>query len=81
MRNVNFTEIFCPNKNTYSSPQAFSAEAVKRVPLLYSLPDIIRIIKSRRMTWVGHVVCIGRNVYGVLGGEAGRKEIARKTKI
>jgi hypothetical protein len=22
---------------------------------LYSLPDIIRMIKSRRMTWVGHV--------------------------
>ena len=26
---------------------------------LYSLPDIIRVIKSRRMRWVGHVVCTG----------------------
>jgi hypothetical protein len=50
---------------------------------LYSLPDIIRMIKSRRMRWVGHVACIGRNVYGVLGGggEARRKESARKTKM
>jgi hypothetical protein len=26
---------------------------------LYSLPDIIRQIKSRRMRWVGHVACMG----------------------
>ena len=26
---------------------------------LYS-PDIIRVIKSRRMRWVGHVACMGR---------------------
>jgi hypothetical protein len=32
---------------------------------LYSLPSIIRIIKSRRMRWAGHVARIGekRNVY------------------
>jgi hypothetical protein len=27
---------------------------------LYSLPSIIRIIKSRRMRWAGHVARIGR---------------------
>jgi hypothetical protein len=27
---------------------------------LYSSPSIIRIIKSRRMTWAGHVACMGR---------------------
>jgi hypothetical protein len=27
---------------------------------LYSLPSIIRIIKSRRMRWAGHVVRMGR---------------------
>jgi hypothetical protein len=27
---------------------------------LHSLPNIVRVIKSRRMRWVGHVVCMGR---------------------
>jgi hypothetical protein len=27
---------------------------------LYSSPDIIRQIKSRRMRWVGHVACLGK---------------------
>jgi hypothetical protein len=37
---------------------------------LYSLPDIIRKIKSRRIWWAGHVACKGegRNVYRVLVG-------------
>jgi hypothetical protein len=31
---------------------------------MYCSPDIVRVIKSRRMRWVGHVVRIGRgNVY------------------
>jgi hypothetical protein len=35
---------------------------------LYSSPSIIRIIKSRRMTWVGHVARMGekRNAYRLL---------------
>jgi hypothetical protein len=35
---------------------------------LYSTPSIIRIIKSRRMRWVGHVAGMGekRNVYRLL---------------
>jgi hypothetical protein len=38
---------------------------------LYSSPDIIRQIRSGRMRWAGHVVCIGRgrNVYRVLVGK------------
>jgi hypothetical protein len=38
---------------------------------LYSLPDIIRQSKSRRMRWAGHVACIGeeRNLYRVLVGK------------
>jgi hypothetical protein len=38
---------------------------------LYSSPDIIRQIKSRRMRWAGHVACMGegRNVYRVLVGK------------
>jgi hypothetical protein len=38
---------------------------------LYSSPDIIRQIKSRRMRWAGHVARMGegRNVYSVLVGK------------
>jgi hypothetical protein len=38
---------------------------------LYSSPDIIMQIKSRRMRWVGHVARMGeeRNVYRVLMGK------------
>jgi hypothetical protein len=35
---------------------------------LYSSPNIVRVIKSRRMRWVAHVACMGegRGVYRVL---------------
>jgi hypothetical protein len=37
----------------------------------YSSPSIIRIIKSRRMRWAGHVAQMGekRNVYRLLIGK------------
>jgi hypothetical protein len=42
---------------------------------LYSSPRIIRIIKSRRMRWAGHVARIWekRNVYSLLVGKSERK--------
>jgi hypothetical protein len=47
----------------------------------YSLPSIIRIIKSGRTRWAGHVAQMGeeRNMYRLLVGVRG-EEIARKTK-
>jgi hypothetical protein len=38
---------------------------------LYSSPNIIRIMKSRRMRWAGHVARMGekRNVYKLLVGK------------
>jgi len=38
---------------------------------LYSSPNIVRVIKSRRMRWAGHVARMGerRGVYGVLVGK------------
>jgi hypothetical protein len=38
---------------------------------LYSSPDVIRQIKSRRMRWAGHVASMGegRNVYRVFVGK------------
>jgi hypothetical protein len=43
---------------------------------LYSSPDIIRQIKSRRMRWAGHVARMGerRNVYRVLVGKPEGKD-------
>jgi glutathionyl-hydroquinone reductase len=45
----------------------------------YSSPSIIRMIKSRRMRWVGHVVRMGvkRNAYRL---KARGEEVTRKTK-
>jgi hypothetical protein len=36
---------------------------------LYSSPNIVRVIKLRRMRWVGHVASMGRGVFRVFGGE------------
>jgi hypothetical protein len=42
---------------------------------LYSLPNIMRVVKSRRMRWAGHVARMGleRGVHRVLVGESERK--------
>jgi hypothetical protein len=42
---------------------------------LYSSPNIVRVIKSRRMRWAGHVARMGegRGVYGVLVGRSESK--------
>jgi hypothetical protein len=39
---------------------------------LYSSPNIVRVIKSTRMGWVGHVAQLGegRGVYRILAGES-----------
>jgi hypothetical protein len=47
---------------------------------LYSLPNIVRVIKSRRLRWVGHVARMGegRGVYRVLVGKReGKKPLGR----
>jgi hypothetical protein len=43
---------------------------------LYSSPDIIRQIKSRRMRWAGHVASMGeeRNMYMILVGNPEGKD-------
>jgi len=46
----------------------------------YCSPDIVRVIKSRRMRWTGHVARIGeeRGVYRVLVGKPeGRRQLGR----
>jgi hypothetical protein len=46
---------------------------------LYSSPNIIRIIKSRRMRWAGHVAQMGKEM--LLVWKASGKETTRKTKM
>jgi hypothetical protein len=43
---------------------------------LYSSPNIVRVIKSRRIRWVGHGTCMGegRSVYRVLVGRREGKD-------
>jgi len=42
---------------------------------VYFLPNIVRVVKSRRMRWAGHVALVGqwRGVYRVLVGKSERK--------
>ena len=47
---------------------------------LYSSPNIIRVVKSRRMNWAGHLARMGerRGVYRVLLGKyKGRRPLGR----
>jgi hypothetical protein len=47
---------------------------------LYSSPNIVWVIKSRRIRWVGHVVCMGeeKGMYRVLVGKPlGKRPLRR----
>ena len=46
----------------------------------YSLPNIVRVVKSRRMRWAGHVARMGqaKEVYRVLMGKPeGKRPLGR----
>jgi hypothetical protein len=47
---------------------------------LYSSPNIVRVIKSRRMRWAGHIARMGdeRGVYrGLVGKPEGKRPLRR----
>jgi hypothetical protein len=47
---------------------------------LYSSPGIVRMIKARKMSWAGHVACMGevRGAYNILlGRPEGRRPLGR----
>ena len=52
----------------------------KELSDLYSLPNIVRVVKSRRMRWAGHVARMGegRGVHRVLvGNREGKTPLGR----
>ena len=52
----------------------------EEINVLYSSPNIVRVIKSRRMRWAGHVARMGeeRGVYRVLEGKPeGKRPLGR----
>jgi hypothetical protein len=49
--------------------------------ILYSSPNIIRQIKSRRMRWAGHVACMGEECVQGFDGKATRKETTWKARV
>ena len=51
--------------------------------VLYSLPNIVRVVKSRRMRWAGHVARMGvdRGVHRVLVGKPeGKRPLGRQRR-
>jgi hypothetical protein len=45
--------------------------------ILFTSPNIIRQIRSRRIRWAGHVACMGeeRNVYSIMVGKPEGKRL------
>jgi len=51
---------------------------------LYTLPNIVRVVKSRRMRWAGHVARMGkgRGLHRVLVGKPeGKRPLGRPRRI
>jgi hypothetical protein len=71
------TKCFGKNINTYT---LYKLSTLYYLRDLCSSPSIIRIIKSRRMRWAGHVARMGekRNVYRLLAGKPeGKRPLGR----
>jgi hypothetical protein len=72
-----FRRIFGPKREVDSSWKKLHTDELHG---LYSSPNIVRVIKSRRMRWAGHVAGMGegRGVYRVLVGRAeGKRPLGR----
>jgi hypothetical protein len=56
----------------------------EEINVLYRSPNIVRVIKSRRMRWAGHVARMGEEtgVYSVLVGKPeGKRPLERPRRI
>ena len=50
---------------------------------MYRLPNIVRVIKSRRLRWAGHVARMedGRSVFNILAGKpTGKRPLGRSRR-
>ena len=49
---------------------------------MYRSPNIVRVIKSRRLRWAGHVARMkeGRSAFKILTGKATRKRTLRRSR-
>ena len=52
---------------------------IEKLNYMYSSPNIIRVIKSRRVRWAGHVARMGEDLQD-FGGETGGKETTWETQ-
>ena len=55
----------------------------EELPILYRSPNIVRVIKSRILRWVGHVAIMeeGRSAFKILTGTpAGRRPLGRSRR-
>jgi hypothetical protein len=67
-----FRRISGPKREEDGSQRKFHNDELHS---LYSSPNIVRMIKSRRMRWTGHIACMGRGEVFTrfwLGGPKGR---------
>ena len=64
--NIVLSRIFGPRRDEVTGE--WRRLHIEEVKDLYSIPNIVRVIKSRRMRRAGHVACMGeeRRVYRVL---------------
>jgi len=61
--------------------KAYKYLRIEELNDLYCSPNVLRVIKSRRMRWAGHLARMGeeRGVYRVLVGKPGGKETTGET--
>jgi hypothetical protein len=74
--------IFGPKKNEIVG--GWRKQHNEELHNLYSSPSIIRIIKSRRIKWAGHVARMGekRNAYRILVGKPeGKRPLLRSSHM
>jgi hypothetical protein len=76
--------IMCGKRQNYAcAPRIFNhgtSGSDEELHNLYSLPNRIKMIKSRRMRWAGHVARMGetRNIYRILVGKPeGKRPLGR----
>jgi hypothetical protein len=84
------TSIFCDIPLSYQEDSGtvsylrsevyISNNIYEELHILYSSPNIIRQIKSRRIRWAGHVAHMGEECVQGFDGKARRKETTWKTK-